>query len=155
MSFITVSLSLRYTCQTHERRSTRCTCRYLRSALVKLACCVRRDTRHASYSMTPIASSQLTLKQCSSGTDLSTGTSRLTLFGKCLSDISDCRAVVYPNARLNALLEAVCMASMIGICRLITSTYGLPLPSFFGVFPALSMEAIGYRRKSAPGGVLN
>ena len=66
------------------------------------------------------------------------GTYRLTLFGKCLPVISDCWTFVYPKARLNAFLEAVCIASMIGMCRLIRSTYGFPLPSFFGVFPALS-----------------
>ena len=81
VGFVVPGLVARHDRQTHERRSTRCTCRSLRSALVRLACCARPDTRHASSRVTPIGSSQLTLKQCSSGTDLSTGTSRLTLFG--------------------------------------------------------------------------
>ena len=101
--------------QTHERRSTRCTCRSPRSALVKLACCVRPDIRHASSRVTHIGSSQPTLKQCSSGTDLSTGTSRLTLFGKCLPFMSATSPGHHPNALLNARLDAVCIASRIGI----------------------------------------
>ena len=47
----------------------------------------------------------------------------------------------YPiNARLNALLLAVCIASNSGICPLITSTYLFPFPSFFGAFAALRLS---------------